>query len=136
MTGPRAPGAVPVGLRLGAWLPVRDGDARARGLFSQHYSARHYRDGRRPLKMAGPGEYMMLMTQDCSALFLWKKFLDASGEQGICCAAFRNEGAALSSDLIREADDLAWLRWPGERHYTYVNAKKIASPNPGYCFKM
>ncbi|OGT54436.1 MAG: hypothetical protein A3E01_03000 [Gammaproteobacteria bacterium RIFCSPHIGHO2_12_FULL_63_22] len=56
--------------------------------------------------------------------------------QGINCAAFRNEGAGRSSDLIRAADRLAFARWPGERHYTYVNAAKVRSSNPGFCFLM
>jgi hypothetical protein len=56
------------------------------------------------------------------------------GQLGVNCTVFRNEGAGLSSELIREADDLAWQRWPGERHFTYVNAGKIRSSNPGYCF--
>ncbi|MBB6050723.1 hypothetical protein HNQ39_002514 [Armatimonas rosea] len=47
---------------------------------------------------------------------------------------FRNEGTTRSSDLIGEAMQWAWQRWPGERFYTYVNPTKIASPNPGYCF--
>lgn len=47
---------------------------------------------------------------------------------------FRNEGAGLSSDLIREADSLAWQRWPVARHFTYVDDSKIQSRNPGYCF--
>jgi hypothetical protein len=29
------------------------------------------------------------------------------------CAVFRNEGPVLSSDLILEAEELAWGRWPG-----------------------
>jgi hypothetical protein len=55
-------------------------------------------------------------------------------QTGVNCAVFRNEGAGLSSDLIREADELAWQRWPGERHFTYVWDEKVRSRNPGYCF--
>lgn len=52
------------------------------------------------------------------------------------CAVFRNENKKLlSSALIKEAVAIALKRWPGERLYTYVNAKKIKSSNPGYCFK-
>jgi hypothetical protein len=49
---------------------------------------------------------------------------------------FRNEGAGLSSDLVREADELAWQRWPNEpRHFTYVDASKIRPKrDPGRCF--
>jgi len=40
----------------------------------------------------------------------------------------------LSSDLIREADDLIDDLWGRSRHYTYVNPRKILSVNPGFCF--
>jgi hypothetical protein len=37
--------------------------------------------------------------------------------------------------MILEAETFALERWPDEtRLYTYVNAKKIQSSNPGYCF--
>jgi hypothetical protein len=50
-------------------------------------------------------------------------------------AVFRNESPILSSVLIREACELAWRRWPGARLYTYVDARRVRSPNPGCCFK-
>ena len=46
----------------------------------------------------------------------------------------RNEGPLRSSDLIRGAVRLAWQRWPGATLYTYVDAARIRSTNPGYCF--
>lgn len=120
----------------GAWLRVKDGDARARALYRRHYSRHIYRDGRNPAQFVGPGEHIVLLTPECDALFIWRKFKDGSGQQGVNCACFRNEGPRLSSQLIVEACDIAWRRWPGERLYTYVNASAIASPNPGYCFKV
>lgn len=119
----------------GAWLPVRDGDHRARALYRRHYSHRSYKDGRNPMKFVGPGEHIVLLTPECDALFIWRKFKDDSGQVGVNCACFRNEGLGLSSELIEEACEIAWRRWPGERLYTYVNREMIASPNPGYCFK-
>lgn len=116
------------------WIAVKDADARARGILSRHYSFRHYVDGRRPAKFVGPGEHMVLLTLVCDAVFVWRRFIDRSGQQGVNCAAFRNEGTLLSSDLIHAADTLAFTRWPGERHYTYVNPRKIRSTNPGACF--
>lgn len=121
--------------QLGAWMPAKDGDARARALFDRHYSRHRYQDGRRPKLFCGPGGKMVLMTADCSALFVWRKFKSDDGQVGINCAIFRNEGAELSSILILEAEQLAWARWPGERLYTYVDGRKIKSVNPGYCFK-
>lgn len=117
------------------WIEVRDGDDRARGLYLRHYSARHYTDGRLRRLFVGPGQKMVLLTVDCRALFVWRKFISDDGQEGVNCAVFRNEGKSLSSDLIRYACDLAWSRWPRERLYTYVADGKVRSPNPGYCFK-
>ncbi len=117
------------------WWITNDGDARAAELYERHYSKYHYKDGRKPKKIVGPGEYIMLRTWDGDALFVWRKFKDDSGQQGINCSIFRNESKYQSSELIRQADAIADFCWPGERHYTYVNASKIKSINPGYCFK-
>jgi hypothetical protein len=116
------------------WFGVKDGDPRARRLYSRHYSKYHYADGRQPKLFVGPGEKMVLLTSDCLALFVWRKFINRSGQVGVNCAVFRNEGPHLSSVLILEAECLAWDRWPGERLYTYVNPAAVRSTNPGYCF--
>ncbi len=124
------------------WLMSHDGDPAAFQIMARHYTFQHYRDGRRanqsnPNRMlfVGPGQKMVLVTSDYSALFVWRKFIDKSGQRGINCAVFRNEGAILSSELILEAEKRAWERWPGERLYTYVNGRAVKSVNPGYCFK-
>lgn len=120
----------------GYWLGVKDGDRRAFTLFQRHYSYQEYKDKRyRNGLFMGPGEKLVLMTYQCDALFGWRKFTDDSGQQGVNCAVFRNESPILSSLLIREACEIAWRRWPGERLYTYVSPKNIQSINPGYCFK-
>ena len=116
------------------WLPIKDGNASARFLFDRHYSRYRYADGRQPKLFVGPGEKMVLTTHCARGLFVWRKFISGDGQQGVNCAVFRNETDALSSYLIKEADRLADQRWPGERHYTYVNSRKIKSTNPGYCF--
>ncbi len=118
------------------WFAVKDGNITARDLFNRHYSRHFYKDGRKPKLFVGPGEKMVLVTSDGRALFIWRKFISDNGQQGINCAVFRNESEYLSSELILEAEQLAWDRWPGERLYTYVNPQKIRSKNPGYCFKM
>lgn len=119
----------------GNWLSVRDGDLRLLALNRRHYSATKTRDWRCGGKIAGPGEYMALLTQDAQACFVWKRMRLLSGERGVYCSIFRNEGSVLSSELIREAVQLAWQRWPGERLFTYVADRKIRSVNPGSCFK-
>jgi hypothetical protein len=123
------------------WLRVKDGNAVAIGLFRRHYS---YNVKRNQLKFwpnasdalfAGPGEKLVLLTPCARALFVWRKFRSADGQQGVSCAIFRNEGAGRASDLIREADEFAWERWSGERLYTYVNDRKVRrSRTPGRCF--
>jgi hypothetical protein len=123
---------------VAGWVLLRDGNDAARSMQRRHYSRRRYRDGRRVAKIVGPGHYLMMMHAPTGlALFVWRKFIDDSGQQGVNCAIFRNEGAGRSSDLIREADAIADERWPGERHYTYVDPKKLPrGSNPGYCFLM
>jgi hypothetical protein len=119
----------------GYWIAVTDGDPRARALFHRHYSYRKYADGREPKLFVGPGEKMVLMTVNCDALFIWRKFKSADGQEGVNCAVFRNESPLLASTLIYEAMRLAWGRWPGARLYTYVDGRKVRSSTPGYCFK-
>jgi len=116
------------------WILAQDAEPELRALYNRHYSARKYRDGRKLKKFVGPGEYLCLTLPDRSALFVWRKFKDDSGQKGINCAVFRNESQYLSSDLIREADAIADFAWPGERHYTYVRPEAIKSRNPGYSF--
>jgi hypothetical protein len=125
------------------WLPIKDGDPRAYALYRNHYSFNDYKDRRRQntayrnrYLICGPGEKMLLLTQDANALFVWRKFIDRSGQQGINCAVFRNEGSLLSSQLILEAEELATARWGNVRFYTYVNPLMVHSANPGYCFIM
>jgi len=79
---------------------------------------------------------MTLLTVDGRALFAWRNGIDdcIPPQLGVNCAVFRNEGDFLSSMLIKEAEELAWRKWPNERLYTYVNGQKIRSHHPGYCF--
>lgn len=133
MSEPASELAAPAGSAV--WWITRDGDATANALFDRHYSRYLYKDGRRPRKIVGPGEYIMLRTWEGDALFVWRRFRDASGQNGVNCAIFRNESTHRSSNLIRQADAIADFCWPGLRHYTYVNARRVRSTNPGCCFK-
>lgn len=103
-------------------------------LYERHYSCYDYKDGRRRSQFIGPGETITLRTNAGDALFVWRKFIDDSGQKGINCAVFRNESEHLSSELIRQADKIADHVWPSCRHYTYVRAKDVRSSNPGFCF--
>jgi len=68
-------------------------------------------------------------------MWVWRKFVDDSGQRGVNNAIFRNESAHRSSELIRQADAIADALWPGERHYSYVDAAAVRSSNPGWCFQ-
>ncbi len=115
------------------WIQTKDGDPQALALFRRHYSYNVRRDqfslfparNRNMKHFVGPGEKMVLLTAAADALFVWRKFISGDGQRGVNCAVFRNESVMRASDLIREASELAWKRWPGERLYTYVNSQKI-----------
>lgn len=118
------------------WWLTKDGDKTCLALYERHYSAYRYRDGRKRSQFVGPGQTIVLRTAAGDALFVWRKFIDDSGQQGVNCAVFRNESPRKSSELIRQADAIADCAWPGERHYTYVNPQAVRSCNPGFCFIM
>ena len=126
---------------MAVWWATKDGDVGCLSLYEQHYSAYRYRDGRTRKLFVGPGDKFVLRTECGRAFFVWRKFRDDCIDQrtgdrqaGVNCAAFRNEGTYLSSDLIREADAIADVCWTDSRHYTYVNPKRVRSSNPGFCF--
>jgi len=120
----------------GYFEAVKDGNPIALEMYERHYSCYKYADGRERKLFCGPGEKMVLLSLKKDALFVWRKFIDDSGQKGIYCSIFRNEGKIKSSTLIIEAVKHAWHRWPKTRLYTYVNPRKIRSTNPGYCFQM
>jgi hypothetical protein len=133
------------GLTDGTWVCVKDGNHTARSIFDRHYSRRFYADGRNPKLFVGPGNKMVLLTENCRALFVWWKFRSMDGQDGINCAVFRNENSGIvSSSLILEADRLADQKWGTQRHYTYVNPARLHTVKqrcremcpwpPGRCF--
>ena len=109
------------------WCLSRDGDALCYALYRRHYSsAKNPRPKIR--QFAAPGEALVLIGTDGLSLFVWTRQLyRADCQAGVNCAVFRNEGLVLSSTLIREAADLAWDKWPGERLFTFVDAGKSAT---------
>ena len=146
----------------GNWIGIHDADPRAVALYRRHYSANLKKDHRAGI--SGPSERMVLLTVDAQALWVWRLVLPPEerisklfrpdqrrakkgfgltdpmssyfgNETGVMCSVFRNEGPFLSSTLILEAEELAWGRWPGQRLFTYVWDSRVASVNPGYCFK-
>ena len=90
-----------------------------------------------------PGQTLVLMTADGLALFGWWRPHPSSGIRamngldGWTCTIFRNTGPLLSSQLILEAENHLLGRYDvgPDGLITYVWDKRVASPNPGYCFK-
>ncbi len=137
----------------GHWLSVKDTDPRLYALYRCHYSTQHLTDSpaRRNLRTGGQipsiapfGDYVALLTGDSTAGFLWVRApggIWQSGTHGVSCAFFRNEGPIRSSELIREAVDIAWRRWPDERLFTYVWDAKVATSaqhgraKAGWCYR-
>lgn len=121
------------------WIEVRDGDASCRAIYERHYSARKALERRRLRRtklIVGPGFRMVLLRHDARALFVWRRELFRLDKQaGVNCAVFRNEGAGRASDLIRSAAACAWVRWPGERLFTFVDPDQVGGQPPGNCFR-
>ena len=117
------------------WYLTKDGDRTLLALYERHYSCYRYADGRRRKLFVGPGQKVVLRTDAGDAGFVWRVFIDDSGQEGVNCAFFRNESPHLSSELIRQADAIADRIWPDCRHYTFVNAEKTRRKrDPGRCF--
>ena len=123
------------------WWATRDGDKTCLAMYERHYSSRNYADGRKRRRFVGPGDPFVLRTAAGDAFFVWRRFRDACIDQrtgqpqaGVNCVAFRNEGKARSSELIRQADAIADAIWPDLRHYTYVSQEDVRGGLPGACF--
>lgn len=121
------------------WERVGKFDQRAASLADRHYSRRKIGSP----QFMPPGQTLILLTRDETAVFGWWRPHPASGLaamnglDGWTCTIFRNEGVARSSELILLAE------WELIQRYdcgpdglmTYVWDRKIKSVNPGYCFK-
>lgn len=122
-------------------LPLLDGlmrtspfDAECAALADRHYSRRTI--GAK--QFAYSGRKLVLRDHEGLVLFVWM-FPDPAmrmdGQTGYNNAIFRNESTRQSSAIILEAERLAVEKWGPNRAYTYIDATKVASVNPGYCFK-
>jgi hypothetical protein len=122
-------------------LPLTDGlmktthfDDECRQLADRHYSRRTI--GARQFSYSG--RKLVLRDTAGQVLFVWMfpdPALRMDGQIGYNNALFRNESARRSSEIILEAEWHAVAKWGPNRAYTYIDPIKIASRNPGYCFK-
>jgi hypothetical protein len=110
-------------------------DDEMRQLADRHYSRRTV--GAR--QFAYSGRKLVLRDADGLVLFVWMypdPTMRMDGQTGYNCAIFRNESERRSSEIILEAERWAVAKWGPNRFYTYVDPRRIASRNPGYCFKV
>lgn len=104
----------------------RDADAELRPLADRHYS----RKSPGAPKFVGPGRNIVLRNPEGTWLFVWRKArYRLDNQAGWECSIFRNESPALSSDIILKCE-----MFVKGRKFTYIDAKKIRSSNPGCCF--
>lgn len=110
-------------------------DGECAELADRHYSRRTI--GARQFCYSG----RKLVLRDAAAEVVWVWMwpdaeLRSDGQTGYNNAIFRNESSRQSSDIILEAERWALQEWGPARGYTYIDASKVRSPNPGYCFKV
>ena len=123
-------------------LPFTDGliktthfDQEMRLLADRHYSRRTV--GAR--QFCYSGRKLVLRNSEGTVLWVWMypdPAMRMDHQTGYNCAIFRNESNRRSSDIILEAERMAFEKWGPNRMYTYVDPSKIRSANPGYCYKV
>jgi len=122
------------------WQVRHHRDPAALALADRHYSRRRPGSG----QVGPPGRKLTLVTPCERAVWVshWPyPHLALDGLDAWRCSLFRNEAGAdelLSSQFIHAAMALTARLWPGrpvDGWVTWVDATKVVSPNPGYCFK-
>lgn len=120
------------------WEEIKKSDPRALAFAARHYSAQ--KGGR---EIGPPGQKIILLSRDGSALWgshrpaPWAGVPRHDGLEGSACFIFRNEGSCVqSSELIKEAVGYTATLWDDRQFITYVAVEQVASVNPGYCFKV
>lgn len=129
------------------FLPFSDGlikttqfDGEMSMLADRHYSRRTV--GARQFLYSG--RKLVLRNTEGTVLFGWlwpddDKRMD--GQTGYNCAIFRNESPRPASEIILEAEMMAFAKWGPNRLYTYVDPAKTRTIKyrgeriVGFCFR-
>lgn len=113
------------------WLPVRVSDWRLRRLRDRHYSTR-YPGG---ATVGAPGRRLAFVTFEGTAGWVSHYRYVGLGD-GYVCSFFRNEGAGLSSSLIRAAIAATERAWGAPPLWlTLIDPARIRPKrDPGRCF--
>lgn len=124
----------------GYWRPSHKFDKRGAALADGHYSRRTVGSP----QFMPPGQTQVLVSADEASVFGWWRPHPRSGIRamngldGWTCSIFRRTGGAKASDLIIAAEIYLALSGMGcgpDGLLTYVWDSKVASANPGFCFK-
>ena len=119
------------------WSVCGRGDPRGRALADRHYS----RQTPGAVGWAPPGEHLSLIRD--GALWTVVRNLDPRGRHRWRVTLFRRESGPRASDLVRTATEITFAHWrrrgggslPPEALTTEVDAVRVASSNPGFCFR-
>jgi len=114
-------------------------DLRARPLADRHYNRRKVGSP----QFAPPGSCLVLLTEAADALWItsWPKgeYVRHAWPGAWVCSCFRNEGPALSSELIREAVAATCAYYgapPKQGMITFVDPEKTRHKrDPGRCYR-
>jgi hypothetical protein len=119
------------------WQRVTKFDPRTAALADRHYSRRTIGS-----KQFMPPGKTIILYHPWGAVFGWWRPDPASGIKlmsgldGWTCTIFRNETTERASQLILAAEEFLRGETCGpDGLLTYVWDKRVASANPGYCFK-
>jgi hypothetical protein len=121
------------------WRRSWRADPAARALADRHYT----RQTRHAPQFVPPGRCLVLLTADRSAVWVtsWPlaEYVKHAWAGAWMCSLFRNEGAALSSELITHAVAHTRAHWPAapaEGIVTFVDADRTRRKrDPGRCFR-
>ena len=120
------------------WTLSHRADQRARVIADRHYNRQKI--GSR--QFVPPGRCLVLLSECERAFWVtswpFAEYVRHAWAGAWVCSAFRNEGAGLSSDLIRQAVAATRFKYgtpPELGMITFVNKAKVRSkPHPGYCY--
>ena len=122
------------------WSLSHRADQATREIADRHYN----RQKPGTPQFVPPGRCLVLRTETSQGRAFWvtswpfAEYTKHAWAGAWVCSAFRNEGAGLSSDLIRQAVACSLWKWPDVPDLgmiTFVNAGKVRRKrDPGRCF--
>lgn len=120
------------------WWQTTRADPAARAIADRHYN----RQSIGSPQFVPPGRCLVLRTEPADAFWVtswpFAQYVKHAWGGAWLCSAFRNEGAALSSDLVREAVLATCAHWPAPTlgMVTFIDPGKVRHKrDPGRCFR-